>query len=226
MNRKSRAKDFELVNNKPYVSTRVAATVCGVTIQSFNNWRRDENPPPVDNRSGMVSLEELGQWIRSEQVLKPGRGGTGFPYLPNVDRLYKNTDVGKEAPETRLKRLQADKVQLELDKSRGLLIPVDEVQQVWSRILSRVRTRLLRLPVATAPFVTGLSDVHQVQQRLSDQVSEALEELAAGDDDGHLRLGTSETVDGDYGDEPSQVADVGERGGPERDASSATVAPS
>lgn len=218
-----KARDFEIINGQYYVSTNVAAAICGVTSASYLNWEKQENPPPRDHGTSLVPLHELGEWIRAEQVLKPGRGGAGLPYFPSIDRLYKTPGMRErgfenEAPDVRLKRLQADKLQLELDKSRGLLIPVDEVQTGWAKILSRVRTRLLRLPVASAPLVTGINDVHSVQQKLSDLVGEALEELASGGDDESAGLGTSETLGGDRGGQSGQVVDVGERGGPERDA--------
>lgn len=177
-------RDFEIINGRYFVSTNVASFICGVTSASYNNWERSANPPPRDASSGLVPLDELGNWIRAEQILKPGRGGGGFPYCPSIDRLYQARGVPEdEAPETRLKRLQADKIQLEIDKSRGLLVEADEVRQGWETILSRVRARLLRIPAALAPLVTGVSDTYDVQQKLEDGVREALEQLATGTHD-------------------------------------------
>lgn len=178
MTRKSRANDFTILNGREYVSVRVAAVVCGVTQATYNNWCRDENAPPKDEVTGMVPVEKLGHWIRAEQVLKPGRGGSGFPYLPNVSKLYGNSSFGKEAPETRLKRLQADKVQLELDVASGKLIPAEDVESGWVGILTRVRAKLLRIPVAVTPLIVGKSDAHDVQEKIADAVREVLEELS------------------------------------------------
>lgn len=167
-----------IVNGREYVSVRVASVICGVSQPSYNNWCRDENPPPKDPATGMVPLDKLGHWIRAEQVLKPGRGGSGFPYLPNISRLYENSSIGKEAPETRLKRLQADKVQLELDVASKKLIPAEDVETGWTSLLTRVRAKMLRIPVAVTPLIVGKSDPHDIQEKLSDAVREALEEMS------------------------------------------------
>jgi len=170
-----------------HVTTEIAAMICGVTVQSYRGWLVQPFPPPYDKINRTVPLRELGEWIRSEQVLKRGRGGAGFPYLPNIDRLYKDTKMpgipSNEHPETRLKRLQADKLQLDLDRSAGELVPANEVTQMWSTIVTRVKTKMLGLPVKYAPLVTGLTDRHEVQRLLGEGVHEALEALADGGDD-------------------------------------------
>lgn len=178
-------KHFEIRKGRYCCSLEVAAAICGVTIQSYANWRKDENPPPFDKNTRSVDLAALGEWIRAEQVLKRGRGGAGFPYLPKIDQIYKGSKMPgipeNETSEARLKRLQADKLQIEIDVSTGKLIPVEKVQDTWSLIATRVKTRLLRIPVALAPLVTGLSDEYAVQEKLSDGVNEALEALADAD---------------------------------------------
>lgn len=179
-----------------YITTELAADLCGVSPQTFAGWRHKPDPPPYDRGSRSVPLIELGHWIREHQVMKRGTGGHGYPYLPNADQLTGGEKMpglpDKESHEARLKRLQADKLQIEIDVQTKKLIPVDEVQQTWSVIATRVKTRLLRLPVALAPLVTGLSDVYAVQEKLTEGVNEALEALAdGGEDDGSSIAGGS-----------------------------------
>jgi len=173
-------------DGKYYVTTEIAAMICGVTVQSYRGWRTQDNPPPYDTETRTVPLKELGEWIRSEQVLKKGPGGVGFPYFRNIDRLYKNTKMpgipANEHPDVRYKRLQADRLQLDLDREAGRLIPVEEARQAWSTIVNRVKTKLLGIPVKLAPLITGMTDQHETQQMLSDSIHEALEALADGEE--------------------------------------------
>lgn len=169
-----------------HVTTELAAIICGVTVQSYRGWLAQPMPPPYDKENRTVPLKELGDWIRAEQVLKRGRGGAGFPYAPNIDKLYKGRGMPgvpeNEHPETRLKRLQADKLQIEMDRTAGALISVDEARQTWSSIITRVKTKFLGMPVKMAPLLSGLTDQHEIQQILSDGVHEALESLADGEE--------------------------------------------
>jgi len=169
-----------------FVTTELAAMICGVTVQSYRGWLAQEKPPPYEKETRTVPLRELGDWIRAEQVLKRGRGGAGFPYCPNIHRLYDNKKMpgvpANESPATRLERLKADKLQLDLDRSAEKLVPVDQVRQAWSTVISRVKSKMLGLPVKVAPLITGVADEHEVQQILSDNVHEALESLADGDE--------------------------------------------
>lgn len=173
----------QLADGRFVVTLDIAAMICGVTVQSYRGWMVQDYPPPYDSASRKVPLKELGQWIRAEQVLKRGRGGQGFPYLPNLDRLYNNSKVAEgEHPETRLKRLQADKIQIDIERTAEKLIPVDEARQAWSTVATRVKTRLLGLPTKLAPLLAGITDQHEVQAVLSNGVHEALEALADGNE--------------------------------------------
>jgi len=167
-----------------HTTVELAATICGVTIQSYRGWLKQENPPPYDPHKHTVAVKELGEWIRAHQILKRGRGGGGFPYAPNIDQLYKGhgAPAGDEHPETRLKRLQADKIEIGLRQEAGHLIPVEEVKQTWSAIVTRVKTKFLGMPVKMAPLLSGLDDQHEIQRILSDGVHEALESLADDDE--------------------------------------------
>lgn len=169
--------EFQRRGGVDYVSTTVAATVCGVTVGTFNKWRNEENPPPVDFDTGMVPLKALGHWVREWQVVKTGRGGGGFPYLsPHLKQSSDKAD--SDHPETRLKKLQGDKIKMELEIKAGLYVPVEDVRAGWETIVMRVRTKLLRIPVALAPLVAGQKDEYVVQERLKDAIHEVLDELA------------------------------------------------
>lgn len=174
--------EIKIIDGKAFIETHVAADFCGVSVQGYINWKKLDDPPPFNSKHKLVPLKELGVWTRTKQTLKRGRGGSGYPYMPDLTEVNKEhaVEMKKEAPETRLKRLQADKVQIELDQMAGKLLPVAEAMEAQELIASRVRTKLMRLPVTMAPLITGLTDPYDVQGKLTDAVYEALEELADG----------------------------------------------
>lgn len=171
----------EIIDGELWVDRHVAAQFCGVTVQTFTNWvNSGDNPPPYDHERRLVSAKGLGHWVRSVQTLKKGRGGS-YPFLPDISSFVINTGVSDESPETRLKRLQGDKVEMELRQSAASLVSAEDVTQAWSSVVSMAKTRLLKIPSTLSPIVTGLTDQHDVEHKLSTAIREALEELS---DDG------------------------------------------
>lgn len=187
-------KLLEHDDGKVYISADSAAVMCGTTVVTLLNWRKQENPPPYNDDIKMYPLAELGVWVRTEMIFKKGKGGA-YPLLPDISRFPNRgvmpgmkptpTATTKHDAEIRLKGLQADKVEMELKQAAGELIPVDDVTTALTNMVMRVKTRLLKIPTATAPLVCGLSDVYAVQERLEDGVREALEELSEDWRDGN-----------------------------------------
>jgi hypothetical protein len=174
-------RDLVVIDNDLYVSRKVASVICNVTQAQFGRWLEGDNPPPYDEETRLIPLMLLGEWTRARQTRRRGRGSGPSPYAPMpVDY--------DEHPDLRLKKLQGDKVQMELMEKAKLLVSVDEIKPMWERIVTRVRTKLLRLPVATAPLVTGETDQYAVQNTLDGAVREILEELATDDPVDDLEL--------------------------------------
>jgi len=82
----------------------------------------------------------------------------------------------------RLLCAQAEKAELEVAKTRGLLLDAGDVQSVWSKYISNARARLLSLPASAAPRVAG-ETVSIAADVIRVLVFEALDELAAYDPD-------------------------------------------
>lgn len=170
-----------------YVTQDVAAQMCGVSKQTWLSWRKQPDPPPYDTDKELTNIVELTNWIRQYQVYKKGRGGT-YPYRPDPEKYddFKPVKVhvpGFDLPEEedqdiRLKRLRADKLQIEIDVTCGHLVNADEAQMAMSAIFSRVKTRILSLPQSIATIVVGKSDRIEIQDLIEDKVQVALSELA------------------------------------------------
>lgn len=177
-------------DGKVYLSADAAAVICGTTKVTLLNWRKMENPPPYDDELKLYPAAALGEWIRKEMIFKKGKGGS-YPYLPDIKRFpgggvmpsfgapKPTVAISKHDAEIRLKTLQAQKVEIELEEMAGRLVPVDQVTTALTNMITRVKTKLLRIPTAVAPLVVGVSDVYAVQERIEDGVREALEELSS-----------------------------------------------
>jgi terminase small subunit / prophage DNA-packing protein len=53
--------------------------------------------------------------------------------------------AGGETQKDRLARVQADRIELEIAEKRARLVPVEEIEPQWARIVDAVRTELLML---------------------------------------------------------------------------------
>lgn len=168
-----------------YLTQAVAAVLCDVTVNTMQNWDNQPNPPPRDVMTGLYPARALGKWMRTEQLFKTGRGG-GFPFMPDMSRAAgipsslspDEQPTTKLTEEIRLIKARADKAEIEVAEKAGQLIPVEEVSSAWTKLVMRVKTRLLKLPTTVAPMVHGIPDVHDVQAEIERGVREALEELS------------------------------------------------
>lgn len=186
-------KLIEHTDGKIYVSADTAAILCNTTKVTLINWRNMEHPVPYNDELHAYPLADLGTWIRTELLFKKGKGGS-YPWLPDLSRMpgratmptvdKQPARMDKNDADIRLKTLQADKVQIELQQVAGELIPVADVTQALTNMVMRVKTRLLKIPTAIAPLVVGMTDVYGVQERLEDGVREALDELSEDWQDG------------------------------------------
>lgn len=177
-------------------STEVAELI-GITTTTLKKWRSEPNPPPYDAASGTYDMATLGIWMRTELIFKTTRGGV-YGFFPDKDRCRKVLNMSAPAPslpglepspedrppltkqeeETRLAKLRADKLEIELAETAGSLVKSEDVATAWVDILSRVKAKLTRIPSALAPLVHGKDTVFEVQETLEDGVREALEELS------------------------------------------------
>lgn len=80
---------------------------------------------------------------------------------------------------TRLANEQADRLALQNAKTRGELIPREEVNAMWIDDVAKVRTKLLALPQKLALSLSGVAHQPQdVQDILTREIYEALNELS------------------------------------------------
>ncbi len=173
---------INLINGIFHVSVDIAAQICGVTHATMLNWRKQPNPPPYNQSHDLYPLTELGDWIRTQQIFKAGKGGS-YPWKPDMSRFGPVTSLPgteKETQKDRVERLRGDKIQMELEEKAGRLVNADEVEIAWSNILSRVKMRILSVPMVVSPTVSGISDENEISVVIENEIREALEELVVG----------------------------------------------
>ena len=178
-------RPFKFINGEIWVDYKTAAVICNVTPQTFTSWiRNDSPPPPHDPVMNLCPLRQLGEWVRKEQTLKVGRG-RARPYLPDLSRL--ETHASAQGPSTgetvegRLKRLQGDKIEMELRERAGELVEADGVKEAMGTVVSNVKTHLLGIAPKVAPLVAEKSDRYTCQEIIADAVTLALEELSSAE---------------------------------------------
>lgn len=130
------------------------AEIVGKTDRTVRNWV-DEGCPRGDD--GQFDVPEVIDWLSTRNS---GRAAA-------------------TEQKTRLTRAQADKAELEAAKLRAELVPVDEVQKEWNRMLGAFRARALALPSKVASQTVSAAKRFEEHRRiLDDAVYEFLGELA------------------------------------------------
>ena len=145
-----------------------AASFIGVSYQQFMNYLDGEYPPPRQPNKKFRS-DDLGKWLRGKverEILVFANTDPDF-----IDGRHEKARKDKEA---------ADKLALENRVRRGELVEAADVEEEWTNILMRVRSRLLSMPTALAPLVSPEDDPATIEDIISGSVREALDELSGG----------------------------------------------
>ena len=115
-------------------------------------------------------------------------------YLRTKARMTSNTDDGTITEhKTRLTSAQADKAEMEVQVLSSSLIKAEEVHKAWTEFVANVRAKLLNLPAKMAHQVIGLENYSQAEELLTQEIYEALSELAKSEYQESYDVG----VDGD-----------------------------
>jgi phage terminase Nu1 subunit (DNA packaging protein) len=85
-------------------------------------------------------------------------------------------DFGAER--ARLVKAKADLAEMEAAQRRSELLPADRVEEAWTAVLARLRSRLLVLPDRMAPLVHEETTIAGARAVIRRVIAEALTELA------------------------------------------------
>lgn len=134
-----------------------------------------------------ISDRQLQRWVK-KGVPHDG-GGKGKPRKFNVDEVaawMRDNNVGTDDPDDpdelraakiRKENALADKHEIAVEVSRGLLVEAEAVEREWIRIATVIRTKLESLPASVAASLEGRSAV-EIEHVLDDRIREVLTELS------------------------------------------------
>lgn len=134
-----------------------------------------------------IDERTLKRHLDEGNVTRKGRGAYQLDEVRREYLTYLKSAASGRAQETNSKRVDAgtrkddaiaEKYEIEIAQKRGELLLRSEVLAGLSAVFGRVRAKLLAIPSKLAPMLHGLSTVAEVQEKLSDAINEALEELA------------------------------------------------
>lgn len=157
---------FIITDGDFLLSQEAAAIMAGVSVQTMINWKKRENPPPFNAKDKTYPARAFGAWLSTHRSSKDTKGHV----TPET--------TGFKAAETRLKTAQAIKAERDNALAEGLLIEIESARDVWQSILSRVRTRMLKLPTSLALVLSTKTDIHEIQDILKEGVHDALSEAS------------------------------------------------
>lgn len=181
-------KSSHTILNKTFpLSQQEAAILANVEPTTIARWGQEDNPPPRDP-DGSYPARAFGMWMMKYQTKKRGAGPVDhYPFAPEPRPVKitmpepfapRGRSTDKNEVEIRLKEAQALKIEMENQVTAGTLVPVAEIEPALGEMVTKVKNRLNKLPVALAPLVLGDDDLYSIQQKLRDGVNDALSEVS------------------------------------------------
>jgi hypothetical protein len=163
-------------SNILYLNGAQAAAFLGISYARLQQLLLDDDPPPrLENKT--YPSDELGEWTRRRAVLKAMGVRRNSPTQdPDPDMPVMLNPIQERA---RKDKELADKASLENQVRRGELVEASIVGSKWKEIMLRVRSRMMRIPWASAPLLVGEEDQIKIQMTIEDQIRDALTELSA-----------------------------------------------
>lgn len=79
----------------------------------------------------------------------------------------------------KLERAKREKLEIEVGRLRGELLPIEEIARTVERQYSYVRAQVRSIPSKLAKPLSLMQDPHEIHERLNEAVDEALIELTA-----------------------------------------------
>ncbi len=144
------------------------------------------------NVSQVAELLELDRstivrWVKRESVQPVGKKGRAPLYrlldiLAVIPAKTLGLDVGDKLnlneENAKLRKLQQDRIRLELEVKKENLLDAHEVVNAWADLVLAFRAKMLTLPRSVAPAVAAESNVHAIERLVKARIYEALQELA------------------------------------------------
>lgn len=164
------------------------AALFSVSVPTLNNYIAQGMPGRRGaGRSIKYDVKDALEWFVNEQCRQAVKG---------VKPLTAGT-FDREASEAELSYWKAEKEKFRALKEQSTLVLVDDAQREINTRLTQVRNALDAIPFSWSPFLVALTDIEEVQKRLSEQLDGLYNTLSSLPD-------TEEEAEA-YEDGPSEV---------------------
>jgi hypothetical protein len=100
--------------------------------------------------------------------------------LPLLYEAKHEGDLDLSHERAKLANAQTEKTIIETEKLKERFVLVEEVRREWESKVLVTRAKLLLLPKKIAFDIKGMTDVHDIEERLEEYIHEALTELSQG----------------------------------------------
>jgi phage terminase Nu1 subunit (DNA packaging protein) len=157
------------MNHKLYITRAAAAYLLDCDVRSLSTYQnRDVDPLPIAEKgkrgqSHRYDPQALMKWKVRQELAKVLEDGAVL-------------DLNNER--AKLAKLQAAKVQLDLDDRAGKFVPLDNLEQEFTRIILAVRMHFLAIPAKCAPSVFACESVSETAEKIQMHVYESLTDLS------------------------------------------------
>lgn len=170
---------IEINRNVLFLSAPQVCVLIGISKQRLQQLLNEDDPPPRE-ADKTYRTDKMGEWLKRRGAKSVLGNGKGRPVTrPKMEDEAPAPEFFNPQQELARKNAElADKTALENQVRRGELIERSEIQTKSVEMAMVIKTKLLRIPFAAAPLVTGLEDQWKVHSILEDQIRQALVELS------------------------------------------------
>jgi terminase small subunit / prophage DNA-packing protein len=88
--------------------------------------------------------------------------------------------LSKAEAERLMLNLKAELLQVEVDREKGKLVPLEEVKADWIRIAQAVKTTLYGIPFRLAAIIATVDNENEIRKMIKSEVNRALTEISEG----------------------------------------------
>ena len=136
-----------------------------ISRQLLNKWTKNSDFPKR-NSSSLWDVVACRKWVKTH----------GHP-KPSTEEGDDSNGIIERVERARIARIRADRLQLGLDKERGLLAYVSDVARIQSIAVTEHKRRIFALPAKLSPRMAIMTSIIEIQELLTSELVDAFETL-------------------------------------------------
>lgn len=125
-----------------------------------------------------ISGYKLNDTLAKVESVGEDRGHKLYLMKDVVKALYENKTISLDEARKRKLSAEAELQELELKKQKGILIPLDLIEQQWSSIVHSCKQKMRSIPNKLAPILAVESNIEVCKNLLNKEIHLALDELS------------------------------------------------